>query len=556
MMEEAKGIETSSDEEETSRMEENKDMEVGDIGLSYSMDEDEDDNDNDNDNDNPNHDYDYDYDYDYDDNEEDEDEDNDDDDDDDDYYASNNEPSSCTTFKADPDPYHRYHRDPVMLKLYTRLKCVRCKLICPPPLQQCTSGHLICRTCWLELKKSKKATCPSPNCSANVRIALNNAALTKLCKSVVVPCPYHAVCGTTVAHKNLERHLLPCRLKRTGKSNWDFKTIESDRVEPSNAGKVALWLLEREILCHSCGEVAPPPIRQCVSGHVLCSQCLERMLGADSPCCPFCPKGLEFSLGTIGRNLHLEQIATDASIGRNTTRIPPVTCRFHGCGRTMPYADLASHQKECECRPIVCTTCAGSESGSVRKVAAATADVHKYLSWDTLCAHYAKAHLPHSKPTPLSDLRLTGENVSFMLDGRKGQARYLSWGHSLDDKGRTSRLFPGMYYSRDRETFYFTVRYMGPLLPDKSSNTCNDSEKVDTMPPLLGLTVTSATNLVMIKGEVPVISYRTGHRRTIDMPCLAISRATMSLMNSGGGGIRFAVEIPEDTAARLELTFT
>ena len=55
MMEEAKGIETSSDEEETSRMEENKDMEVGDIGLSYSMDEDEDDNDNDNDNDNHSH---------------------------------------------------------------------------------------------------------------------------------------------------------------------------------------------------------------------------------------------------------------------------------------------------------------------------------------------------------------------------------------------------------------------------------------------------------------------------------------------------------------------
>ena len=128
----------------------------------------------------------------------------------------------------------------------------------------------------------------------------------------------------------------------------------------------------------------------------------------------------------------------------------------------MPYADLASHQKECECRPIVCTTCAGSESGSVRKVAAATADVHKYLSWDTLCAHYAKAHLPHSKPTPLSDLRLTGENVSFMLDGEERGRRGTCHGATpLTTKGGPPVSSPACTTPRDRETFYFTVRYMG-----------------------------------------------------------------------------------------------
>lgn len=88
--------------------------------------------------------------------------------------------------------------------------------------------------------------------------------------------------------------------------------------------------------CPVCYDYVLPPIIQCNSGHLICSNCRPKV-----HCCPSC-RG---PLGSI-RNLAMEKVA-------ETIAFP---CRFsaHGCGKRLLYCDKRNHEERCEFRPYPC----------------------------------------------------------------------------------------------------------------------------------------------------------------------------------------------------------
>lgn len=79
-----------------------------------------------------------------------------------------------------------------------------------------------------------------------------------------------------------------------------------------------------------------PPILQCQSGHLVCSNCRPKLT-----CCPTC-RG---PLGSI-RNLAMEKVA-------NSVLFP---CKYasSGCEITLPHTEKAEHEELCEFRPYSC----------------------------------------------------------------------------------------------------------------------------------------------------------------------------------------------------------
>ena len=407
-------------------------------------------------------------------------------------------------------------RDPIMKEIAERLQCCKLPHSVPTPMESCANRHLICKSCLIGLKKAKEPKCPT--CDVALTGALfTNMALENIASQCVVSCRY-SECGVKCLHSDLDKHYQYCQLpakrkERIKKEDLDWKTTDT---EAADAGIRAMAMVAREIQCNFCNEACPPPIQQCRAGHIACSYCLDRMKRADSPTCPFCHDDITLT----GRNLHLEQMAVSHT----------VRCRFEGCGKETKYSDLLEHQASCECQPILCTTCD------------AKADLDaKYVSWDALWEHYKETHLPKATPTRLdSEMLLNDEIIKRMLRGRLG---FITWGHSLNSDGEPVRVFPGMYYSKERETFYFTIRIMAPLI-----TVDNDGDEQGQQP-TFRLIVTSPTSSIKMVGDFPAISYRIPHKFTINNPCLAISVATMSLMTDGGEGIKFAIELPEDGPA-------
>lgn len=407
-------------------------------------------------------------------------------------------------------------RDPIMKEIAERLQCCKLPHAVPTPMESCANGHLICKSCLIGLKKAKEPKCPT--CDLALTGALfTNMAFANIASQCVVSCRY-SECEVKCLHSDLDKHYQYCQLpakrkERIKEEDLDWKAVDT---EAADAGVRAMAMVGREIQCNFCNEACPPPIQQCRAGHVACSYCLDRMKRADSPTCPFCHDDITLT----GRNVHLEQMA----VGHT------VKCRFEGCGKQMKYPDLLEHQASCECQPILCTTCD------------AKADLDaQYVSWDALWEHYKGMHLPKATPTRLdSEMLLNDDIIKRMLRGRLG---FITWGHSLNSDGEPVRVFPGMYYSKERETFYFTIRIMAPLI------TADNDGDEQGQQPTFRLIVTSPTSSIKIVGDFPAISYRVPHKFTINSPCLAISVATMSLMSEGGEGIKFAIELPEDGPA-------
>jgi hypothetical protein len=402
-------------------------------------------------------------------------------------------------------------RDPIMKEIAERLQCCKLSHPVPTPMESCSNGHLLCKVCLVGLKKARDPKCPK--CDVALAGALfTNSAFANIASQCVVSC---SECGVKCLHSDLDKHYQYCQLptkrkERIKEKDLDWKVTDT---EAADAGIRAMAVVARELQCNFCSEACPPPIQQCRSGHIACSYCLDRMKRADSPTCPFCHDDITLT----GRNLHLEQMA----VGHT------VKCRFEGCGKEMNYNDLLEHQASCECQPILCATC--------------DAKTHidaKFVSWDALWEHYKEEHLLKATPTRLdSDMLLTDDIIKRMLRGKLG---FITWGHSLNADGEPVRVFPGMYYSKERKTFYFTIRIMLPLITGN-----NDGEE-QGQHPTFRLIVTSPTSSVKMVGDFPAISYRIPHKFTTNSPCLAISAATMSLMNEGGEGIKFAIEPPED----------
>lgn len=88
--------------------------------------------------------------------------------------------------------------------------------------------------------------------------------------------------------------------------------------------------------CPICFDYALPPIFQCHSGHLVCSDCHPKLT-----CCPTC-RG---PLGSI-RNLALEKLATSVLF----------PCKYapYGCETTLPPQGKISHEVLCEFRPCPC----------------------------------------------------------------------------------------------------------------------------------------------------------------------------------------------------------
>lgn len=88
--------------------------------------------------------------------------------------------------------------------------------------------------------------------------------------------------------------------------------------------------------CPVCFEFALPPILQCQSGHIVCSNCRPKLT-----CCPSCRS----SLGNI-RNLSMEKLA-------NSLKFP---CKYinNGCVETLSHDKKYEHEDTCEFRPYNC----------------------------------------------------------------------------------------------------------------------------------------------------------------------------------------------------------
>lgn len=94
--------------------------------------------------------------------------------------------------------------------------------------------------------------------------------------------------------------------------------------------------------CPVCFDYVLPPILQCNSGHLVCSQCRVKL-----SCCPSC-RG---PLGSI-RNLAMERVAEDVLF--------PCKFRSNGCPQAFRFPKKKEHEEICEFRPYMCP-CPGAQ---------------------------------------------------------------------------------------------------------------------------------------------------------------------------------------------------
>lgn len=93
-----------------------------------------------------------------------------------------------------------------------------------------------------------------------------------------------------------------------------------------------LTLLE----CPVCLDHITPPIKQCIKGHLVCSDCFPRL-----PHCPTCRSTM-----SAERNLGMEQVS----------RLLNFPCRYHpmGCKVSAPLARKGDHERSCEYLQLKC----------------------------------------------------------------------------------------------------------------------------------------------------------------------------------------------------------
>ena len=135
--------------------------------------------------------------------------------------------------------------------------------------------------------------------------------------------------------------------------------MASLKVDPGNSTELAA-LFE----CPVCFDYVLPPIYQCNSGHLICSNCRPKLQS-----CPSC-RG---SLGNI-RNLGMEKVA-------ETIQFP---CKYanSGCQERLLHTQKRTHEETCEYRPYSCpcpgTTCRWQ--GSLEEVLTHLLSAHKTIT--------------------------------------------------------------------------------------------------------------------------------------------------------------------------------
>lgn len=82
------------------------------------------------------------------------------------------------------------------------LTCPVCLGIIPPPVQQCSNGHVICVEC-----NAKCSKCPI--CRIPGRAKIRNLALENIAEDIMFKCP-HVPCNEKVKHCAFKEHLQTC----------------------------------------------------------------------------------------------------------------------------------------------------------------------------------------------------------------------------------------------------------------------------------------------------------------------------------------------------------
>lgn len=116
--------------------------------------------------------------------------------------------------------------------------------------------------------------------------------------------------------------------------------------------------------CPVCFDYALPPILQCQSGHIVCSNCRPKLT-----CCPTCRSPL-----TNIRNLSMEKLASSIQF--------PCKYMSSGCKEMLPHEKKYEHEDICELRPYNCP-CPGASckwQGSLDQVMSHLMHQHKSIT--------------------------------------------------------------------------------------------------------------------------------------------------------------------------------
>ncbi|XP_065191360.1 E3 ubiquitin-protein ligase Siah1-like [Sycon ciliatum] len=126
----------------------------------------------------------------------------------------------------------------------------------------------------------------------------------------------------------------------TAAGNTNFAIVKAE--ESVSANIASNPDLASHFECPVCFDYVLPPIIQCNSGHLVCSQCRAKLT-----CCPSC-RG---PLGSI-RNLAMERVAEDVLF--------PCKFRTNGCPQAFRFNKKKEHEDLCEFRPYMCP-CPGAQ---------------------------------------------------------------------------------------------------------------------------------------------------------------------------------------------------
>ncbi|CAF0860290.1 unnamed protein product [Rotaria sordida] len=184
------------------------------------------------------------------------------------------------------------------------------------------SSHSNTTTCSINLSTSS-------NCQTMTTVTTTNNSNTNLM-------PAGSLSSATAASCNIA----------TGNSNNN--SITTTTSNNSNQHQDLVNLFE----CPVCFDYALPPILQCQSGHIVCSQCRQKLSS-----CPTC-RG---PLGNI-RNLGMEKVAD--------TIVFPCKYQTNGCLLNLMHKHKLEHEDSCDFRPYMCP-CPGASckwQGSLENV--------------------------------------------------------------------------------------------------------------------------------------------------------------------------------------------
>lgn len=165
---------------------------------------------------------------------------------------------------------------------------------------------------------------------------------------------------TPIVHHNAASHQYQLNLYNNQIVAGNASSALMSSSQPSNPLQDLLSLFE----CPVCFEFALPPILQCQSGHIVCSNCRPKLT-----CCPSCRS----ALGNI-RNLSMEKLA-------NSLKFP---CKYanNGCAETLSHDKKHEHEDTCELRPYNCP-CPGASckwQGSLDQVMPHLVQHHKSIT--------------------------------------------------------------------------------------------------------------------------------------------------------------------------------